>query len=226
MPEVWSKDEHQRVTERLLALCELHGKVLSTALARMYMAVLTRLQVDAAVTALENAFLTLKFFPKPSELIELSQGSLEEKSYHAWNLFLDVHRRVGAHSSVFFEDGRISALIDMFGGWIECKKWLLSDLPFRRTEFIRAYQAMKVTPKPHVHQGLQAIENNAKGLGRHIADPVVIDSRGEIVSFLGLPAHAERTSLAPARLDAGGSELVSLDALQPRLLELFSQPKV
>jgi hypothetical protein len=187
------------------------------------MAVLTRLHVDAAVTALETAFLTLKWFPKPSELIELSQGSLEEKSYHAWNLFLDVSRRVGAHSSVFFEDGRISALLDMFGGWIECKKWLLADLTWRRTEFLRAYQAMKVVPSPHVHQGLLALENNAKGHFSHIPDPVIIDAQGQIITFLSLPAPAERKALSPPE---DSDELVSLDVLQPRLLESFIATKV
>jgi hypothetical protein len=225
MAEGWSQDDDQRVTERLLALCELHGKVLTTALARMYMAVLRRMEADAAVCALENAFLTLKWFPKPSELIELSQGSLEEKSYHAWNIFLDVHRRVGAHSSVFFEDGRMSAVIDMFGGWIECKKWLLNDLSWRRTEFLRAYQAMKAHPKPHVHQGLQAIDNHCKGFFSNVPDPVIVDSHGEVVSFISLPAHVQRKCLPVMENDPESSELMPLDALQPKLLELL-QPKV
>ena len=81
---------------------------------------------------------------------------------------------------------------------------------------------MKVSPKPHIHQGLLAIENNAKGMFSNIPDPIIIDAQGNIISFLSLPAPAERKAL-PSPEDS--DELVSLDVLQPRLLESFTTPK-
>jgi hypothetical protein len=97
---------------------------------------------DAVERAMMEACSTLKFFPKPVELVELIQGKQEDKALTAWEKLQEAVRRAGAYGSPEFDDPKIVRVVQSMAGWNEVCLWPISELHFRRQEFLKAYSAL------------------------------------------------------------------------------------
>lgn len=156
------------------ALCELHGKEPSPSFYMLYReALVSELGESGAVLAIKASFKTKTFgFPKPGDLIDLMHGKQEDKALAAWEQLQQAVSRAGAYQSVLFEDPKISRVIKILGGWETVCLWPISELQFRRHEFLQAYKSLQDCRDPEVLGGISDRNNAAVGYGE--APPVVI----------------------------------------------------
>ena len=128
-----------------------------------------------------------QFMPKPADIVRQLQGTNTDRSLIAWGKVLDAMQRVGAYSSVCFDDGVIHASITDMGGWMQLCRSKTDDLPFLQKRFCDGYKAYANrgdVAYPAVLLGEHEISNGAKGY--RSAPPVLI----------GNPAKAEKVRLA------------------------------
>ena len=128
-----------------------------------------------------------QFMPKPADIVRQLQGTNTDRSLIAWGKVLDAMQRVGAYSSVCFDDGVIHASITDMGGWMQLCRSKTDDLPFLQKRFCDGYKAYATrgdVAYPAVLLGEHEISNGAKGY--RSAPPVLI----------GNPAKAEKVRLA------------------------------
>ncbi|MCE5333301.1 MAG: DUF6475 domain-containing protein [Desulfobacteraceae bacterium] len=231
MTSLWNEEDKKRIGEAFLAICELHNKTFSQAFAAIYMRALESYPAHQVVAALEKSVMVSRFFPKPAELIELIEGPLEEKAYLAWTTFRDAVRYPGGYSSVMFCDGRISAIIEHFGGWINiCDTWLEKDDPFRRAEFVKMYRALSREPEPERHIG--RIEQNAPTSIPWTGRWVLIGKDGSYTNMLriegkdhkgtlDLPQPERKKLPPPAAAEEDNSPIIPLSSIMPQLMGAF-----
>jgi len=90
------------------------------------------------------------FFPKIADISRQIGGTRSDKATLAWAKLIAALRRVGAWSSVAFDDPIIHAIIDDIGGWPAVCDWTDEELPFRERDFLRRYSMLlRVTEVPH-----------------------------------------------------------------------------
>ena len=128
-----------------------------------------------------------QFMPKPADIVRQLQGTNTDRSLIAWGKVLDAMQRVGAYSSVCFDDGVIHASITDMGGWMQLCRSKTDDLPFLQKRFCDGYKAYANrgdVAYPAVLLGEHEISNIAKG---YQSKPPVL---------IGNPAKAEKVRLA------------------------------
>ena len=139
MQSQWTEEESTQIGQALISLGELYRTEMAEGLTKMYLRVLEPYPATEVIRAMEGAIQTCRYFPKPVDLIDLINGPPGERAVESWTALQDAIRHYGKYKSIFFEDGRTSALIEYFGGWVEiCSSWRDSELQFRRDEFIKA----------------------------------------------------------------------------------------
>jgi hypothetical protein len=175
---IWTDEEYNAVKSAFLGLAELHNFKLSELKVELYFRILQRFPGREVVQAIDIAMQTTKFFPKPAELVEIIMGSATDRAAIAWNTFLEIIRRIGPSDSVVFEDSRLSATVDYFGGWDEVHKWKTDELTWRRQEFIKIYASFRQAPPGRRHIGNIEHQNRARGFLDHIPKTVVIPMKG------------------------------------------------
>lgn len=165
-------------------LCVTFDKEPSELLINVYFEALSYFPIEQIEKAISQAIATLKFFPKPVELIDIAAGGggrLEDIAEVEAGRVLNAVRRHGHYASVKFEDPVTNAVIlRSFGGWVtlardmrsDQQKWFLKD-------FAKAYQA-------YARQGIKdgghlpgqiEIENRVRGYQEFIPEPVKVNNR-------------------------------------------------
>lgn len=82
-----------------------------------------------------------QFPPKPADLVRMLQGTNSDRSLIAWGKTLDAMQRVGAYTSVCFDDPAIHAAIEDMGGWSKLCRSELDDMPHVQRRFCETYRA-------------------------------------------------------------------------------------
>jgi hypothetical protein len=104
----------------MAVLVEVFDKELTPQRVEIYFRALAAYPIDRIVDAVEEAVRTLKFFPKPAELIELIEGSPEDQAEHAWLQFWAALTRGGTYRSLYCEDGVVAETIRrLYGSWAD-----------------------------------------------------------------------------------------------------------
>ena len=184
-------------------LCETFGREVSDSLSRIYWAVLSRYDDADVDAAIMRGIAKWTFFPKPAEIIREIEGDPEARAWAAWETFLLAKSRVGPQRSVVFEDPAIPVVVERLGGWSESGvfSWLEKDYPFRRAEFLRAYNA--AAGERHEQSraliGWADAENAARGYTQWVRPPVCIGMRAGVLMIDGVP-EIRNPLPAPARL--------------------------
>lgn len=202
--------KNQRAFKSLFSgLCETFGREVSDSFSRIYWAVLSRYDDAEVDAAIGRGLRKWKFFPKPAEIVEEIDGSPETRAWSAWEIFLEAKMRVGPQRSVLFDDPVIPAVIELMGGWREegVFSWLEKDYPFRRNEFVKAYQAKSgdAFASPRALIGWADADNSAKGYRDWVRPPVRIGMRGGEILIDGAPIF--RPAIGPptvAFIEDGG----------------------
>ena len=131
--------------EALAILAETLGEELSATKVRGYFEAMRDLDIEVVIDAMRYCLGHCKFFPKPVELRDAAEGSVEDQAALAWTWMLRALEDVGTYQSVDFGDPVLHAVIDALGGWHEA--WRIErldprDQGFKRAEFVRLYRAM------------------------------------------------------------------------------------
>jgi len=120
-------------------MCEVYHRDISDALLDIYWRVLAPYSDKQVEEACNTAVRTCKFFPKPAELIELMQGSLQERALIQADKVLDAVRRVGYYDTPSFDDPITAAVV---GNWKHlCKTLAPEKEDFYRKSFVERYIA-------------------------------------------------------------------------------------
>ncbi|MEO8297076.1 MAG: DUF6475 domain-containing protein [Burkholderiales bacterium] len=82
-----------------------------------------------------------RFAPRPADVIRLLQGTATDRSLLAWGKVMDAAQRVGAYTSVAFDDPVIHAVIEDLGGWVLVCRAGVNELPFLQRRFCDGYKA-------------------------------------------------------------------------------------
>lgn len=178
----------ERLTKNLLVLADVLGAELSEMKLAFYVEALSEFSDDQIDVAVVRAGKTLKWFPKPVELIELLTGSSEERAIMAWDSVLMALQRHGTGMSILWEDGRIAKAIQMMGGWEQMGMMKTDDVKWKQKEFLQLYRSLPAMPEMIVH-GRFATDNSARGFLENIPDPIRINGNGLMLESKRNGAH-------------------------------------
>ena len=162
-------EDFLKFTEYLLTLGEVFGEQISELRLEAYRAALDGYELPAIESAMRRATATLKFFPKPAELIELMEGSHDDRAGQAWHVLLDAVSD-GGNASVKFLDPAAAVAMDVtFGGYLQAARTIReADEPMiahYRKNYMQAYQTARKFPRQveTYRAGVFEFQNSAGG---------------------------------------------------------------
>ncbi|NCD35382.1 MAG: hypothetical protein EOL87_18495, partial [Spartobacteria bacterium] len=134
-----------RFASSLTAMAALYDKEPASQVVEIYFRALEKFTIDEVEQGISKACSTLKFFPKPVELIDCitgGTGNLADKAMVEACRVLEAIKNIGTYTSVCFDDPVTQAVIvQQFGGWakfgdmlVDSEKWFIKD-------FSSGYQA-------------------------------------------------------------------------------------
>lgn len=126
-----TKADAPKFAECLAVLSETFNEPVSELRAEAYFSALEDLPIEAVVEAVKQAIRSLKFFPRPVELREYVQGSLDDQSIAAWSEVLSEVRRVGYCGQPMLQDPTAEAVRLVWGSWRQLCETLPNDGPER-----------------------------------------------------------------------------------------------
>jgi hypothetical protein len=140
-----------KFTQCLLVLGEVFNEQVSELRMEAYRAALSGYELSAIESAINRAIGTLKFFPKPAELIELMEGSHDDRAGQAWRVFLEAVSDGGDASVKFLDPAAATAVDVTFGGYLQAARTIReADEPMvahYRKNFMQAYQTARKFPR-------------------------------------------------------------------------------
>lgn len=104
----------------------------------------------------------------PADIVKQLAGTRTDRSLIAWGKVLDAAQRVGAYTSVCFDDGLIHAAIEDVGGWVTLCRTDIDELPFVQKRFCDSYKAYSMRPDvkyPALLAGEHDAANVLRGFG-------------------------------------------------------------
>ena len=107
----------------------------------IYFGSLADFDIEQIQKAVAVAIKTLKFYPKPAELLEIICGSVEDRAEIAW---MAVVEHLDSGASVIFDDPIIPRVIlHLWGSWPElCINLYADKIPFMAKDFKSSYRAL------------------------------------------------------------------------------------
>lgn len=140
-----TRQDASRFASSLVAMAALYEKEPEPQVVEIYFRALEKFTIAEVEQGISKACSTLKFFPKPVELIECitgGSGNLADKAMIEACRVLEAVKSIGTYSTVCFDDPITQAVIvQQFGGWAkfaemreENEKWFVKD-------FVAGYQA-------------------------------------------------------------------------------------
>lgn len=148
-------------------------------------------QVTKALTAHAMDAERGQFCPMPADIVKQLQGTRTDRSLVAWGKVLDGMQRVGAYSTVCFDEGLIHAVIEDMGGWVKLCRSDLSELPHVQRRFAETYRAYAVRGDVQFPPSLPGAHDAGNALrGFESVAPVLIGNpqRAAEVNRLGIAA--------------------------------------
>lgn len=135
--------DRRKFAQGLLALADLWDKTLSETQFGLYLSALDELDDEGFERAVALALKRCKFFPKPSELLELAvEQSAGDRGIVAFTELKGAIAAHGAYASVDFEDAVINAVVRGMGGWVRMCAMPAEEFElWARKEFERQYAA-------------------------------------------------------------------------------------
>lgn len=107
-----------------------------------------------------------QFPPKPADIVRALQGTKTDRSLIAWGKVLGAMQRVGAYTTVCFDDPAIHAAIVDLGGWVQICRSSMDELPHLERRFCqshKAYASRGTFEYPPRLAGAHDMENGLRG---------------------------------------------------------------
>ncbi len=129
----------------MTGLGELYGKECTKGLLDLYWAALSDCDDDQVEIAVMTGIRKWKCFgrlPSPAEILDEISGGADNQAIEAWEQLQEAVRRAGAYASPEFDDAKIVRIVEAMGGWQQVCSWPVSELHFRRKEFLAAHRSL------------------------------------------------------------------------------------
>jgi len=140
-----------KFAQSMLVLGEVFNEQVSETRIEAYRIALDAYEFDAIDRAMRQAVTAQKFFPKPAELVELLEGSHDDRAGQSWHVLLEAISD-GGNASVKFLDPAAAVAVDVtFGGYLAAARMIHeADEPmvahYRKT-YVQAYQTARKFPR-------------------------------------------------------------------------------
>ena len=165
------KRRRREFSRAMILLSELFDRKISRSAIELYYRLLSDYPWERVKAALATAARTLKFFPKPAELIELIEGrtddGTEQEAFRAWQALLRAVRQQGSWGKNPFEgegsplppdqSRRLCDVLEMLGGWEAACQWDVRDYHRILPQFVRVYTALARERLPQAKEGTEVI---------------------------------------------------------------------
>lgn len=161
--------EQKQFLEVLAGVHDFYGKDLSKFAVAVWLQACETLDVEQVTKALSAHLMDPErgqFMPKPADIVRQIQGTSTDRSLIAWGKVMDACQRVGAYTSVCFDDGIIHAAIEDMGGWVKLCRSKTDELGYIQKRFCDSYKAYATrgdTSYPALLIGEHDIGNAVKG---------------------------------------------------------------
>ena len=111
--------DRERFLRAMLTLAETFGETPSEPRLEAYFRVLSSFTIEEVERMVSEAMRGCRYFPKPVELIEQLEGTVEDQAATAWLTLEDTMRRAGQYATVEFRDQPIiaHAVTALWGTW-------------------------------------------------------------------------------------------------------------
>lgn len=143
------RDDFRRFGLALSACAELYGKTVSEGAMSLWWQVLERFDIDSVERAFRECVESPdsgQFMPRPADIVRRLEGTSADRSLIAWGKVLDAMQRVGAYTTVVFDDGAIHAAISDMGGWPAICRGNVDQLQFTQKRFCDLHRAYAARP--------------------------------------------------------------------------------
>lgn len=158
-------------------------------------------QVSKALTAHAMDPDRGQFAPLPADIVRQLQGTQTDRSLVAWGKVYETMQRVGAYTSVVFDDPAIHAVVEDLGGWTTLCRMEVDVLPHTQRRFCEAHRAYSRRPDlPYPPVLLGAHEADNRLAGKATAPPMLIGD--PVAAQRVMRAGVESTRVAIQALDA------------------------
>lgn len=173
------QDEHQAFAEFLGGVLGFYGQSVTAFAMSVWWQACENFelsQVRKAMTAHAMDPDRGQFPPKPADIVRQLQGTHADRSLMAWGKVYEAMGRVGAYTSVAFDDPAIHSAIEDMGGWPALCRSTMDELPFVQKRFCDAHKAYTARGHTSPHPAYLMGEHEAinRKDGRRIAAPVLI----------------------------------------------------
>lgn len=170
--------EKPRFAQAMAGLAAIYSKDLPEVLIEIYWDSLKRFDFNAVGVAFKRHYEgeSGAFWPKPSDIITIIEGSSEDRSIAAWYKADKAVRERGPYMSVLFDDPVIMATIEQMGGWIDfCQSPDEEDHKFKGERFKKAYRAnLRKADLEHPEKLIGISESNSSMRGIKSTEPVAL----------------------------------------------------
>jgi hypothetical protein len=190
-------NDKTRLMEVLKGVHDFYGKELTRFAGQVWMQACDSFDVEQVSKALSAHLMDPErgqFMPKPADLVRQLQGTKTDRSLIAWGKAYDAMQRVGAYTSVVFDDPVIHAVIADIGGWTTLCRTTTDELPFVQKRFCDSYRAYSGRPLvdfPAKLLGQSDMENQARGYEG--ARPILIGDASKAQEVLRLGSAGAKT---------------------------------
>jgi hypothetical protein len=118
-------DDREAFALLMTGLSETYNEPVSVARMEIYFSALVDVSIDDVRRAAYAHVSSSKFFPKPAEIREWIAGNVEDRAEVAWNVVVNLVRRVGypgvdgrGKAPDFPDEATRRAALELFGGWV------------------------------------------------------------------------------------------------------------
>jgi len=137
-----TSEDRPRFAELLFALAETFDETMSEMRAEIYFRAVCGHAIEHIEVAMIEAARSMKFFPKPAELLAFIEGDPTDDAELAWSTVYRQVRAIGyLGTPQFSDDAILRAIGDVFGGW----QALCSKLPNDGPELLGWAKQFKAT---------------------------------------------------------------------------------
>lgn len=202
-------DDKSKFLDVLAGVHDFYGKELSEFAGQVWTQACEGYELEQVTKALSAHLMDPErghYMPKPSDIVRQLQGTNTDRSLIAWGKLLDAMQRVGAYTSVCFDDAAIHAAVEDVGGWQRMCRTSHDDLSYLQHRFCSAYKAYAARGEfayPAKLLGETEIANGPKGY------------RSEPPVLIGNPEAASRV------LKAGGEAKAQITHLSENVQKLL-----
>lgn len=171
-------NEMQPFSALLTQIALIHQKAVNPLFIEIYWQALKGFEfnvVKDALFAFINNTDNGQYMPKPADLLRILKGSGQAQAMQAWSMVLKAIQRVGAYSSVVFDNPIIHAVISDMGGWTSLCSINEKEVSFKAQEFEKRYMSFLIQPPqsyPKQLAGMIDLANSARGFSCN--EPVFI----------------------------------------------------